>query len=49
MHYYHLQNPGYVARPRAAVSEFNYFLSRGVGQRSAVDEYTAELVHSTVT
>jgi len=49
MPYHHLQNTGYVTRPRATVSEFNYFLSRGVGQRSAVDEYTAELVHSTVT
>lgn len=49
MQCYHLQNPGYIARPRATVSKLDYFLSGWVGQGSAVDEHSAELIHSAVT
>lgn len=49
MQCYHLQNPGYIARPRATVSKLDYFLSGGVGQGSAVDEHSAKLIHSAVT
>lgn len=45
----HLQDPGDVAGPGAAVSEFHDLLPRGVGQRPPVDEHPAELVHAAVT
>lgn len=45
----HLQNSGYVAGAGAAVRELHDFLSGGIGQRSAVNEHTAELVHPAVT
>lgn len=44
-----LQDPGDVAGPGAAVSEFHDLLPRGVGQRPPVDEHPAELVHAAVT
>lgn len=45
----YLQNTGYVAWAGAAVRELHDLLSGGIGQRSSVNEHTAELVHPAVT
>ena len=45
----HLQHSGDVARPGAAVRQLDDTLARGVGQRTSVDEQTAELIDPAVT
>lgn len=49
VHKTHLQDPGDVAGPRAAVGELDDLLPRGVRQRPAVHEHAAQLVHAAVT